>query len=344
LGKLKEPKHTLGYYKTENNLMIPQHTHIINHNTSSVQISNPNINLASASTTVDPIYNDSSKVEDNLDKTTSDYPEFNEHYGPPPSYFSAKNKYENIDNPFADPDFDFDQFLASLRDDPFEEKPKLEPKLEPKPKVVSSVKVLESKPKPTTTVKNLPQNEYYYPKPKVVSSVKVPESKPKPTTTVKNLPQNEYYYYEDDDDDEGRYETSQTPKKIYSSQIKPTTKDVTKPIDDYYYEEEYDYPQKSDNKHVNVSKNGEMKYSSKYHGKPVKTTQTTTIHTTSTSRPTTKKILTSETYVSAYSTVSSTTQRPKYATRQRTKLTIPTTRPSRSKQRHRLNDDDAKSR
>ncbi|KAJ3622705.1 hypothetical protein MTP99_018990 [Tenebrio molitor] len=344
LGKLKEPKHTLGYYKTENNLMIPQHTHIINHNTSSVQISNPNINLASASTTVDPIYNDSSKVEDNLDKTTSDYPEFNEHYGPPPSYFSTKNKYENIDNPFADPDFDFDQFLASLRDDPFEEKPKLEPKLEPKPKVVSSVKVLESKPKPTTTVKNLPQNEYYYPKPKVVSSVKVPESKPKPTTTVKNLPQNEYYYYEDDDDDEGRYETSQTPKKIYSSQIKPTTKDVTKPIDDYYYEEEYDYPQKSDNKHVNVSKNGEMKYSSKYHGKPVKTTQTTTIYTTSTSRPTTKKILTSETYVSAYSTVSSTTQRPKYATRQRTKLTIPTTRPSRSKQRHRLNDDDAKSR
>jgi hypothetical protein len=206
------------------------------------------------------------------------------------------------------------------------------------------VKVLESKPKPTTTVKNLPQNEYYYPKPKVVSSVKVPESKPKPTTTVKNLPQNEYYYYEDDDDDEGRYETSQTPKKIYSSQIKPTTKDVTKPVDDYYYEEEYDYPQKSDNKHVNVSKNGEMKYSSKYHGKPVKTTQTTTIYTTSTSRPTTKKILTSETYVSAYSTVSSTTQRPKYATRQRTKLTIPTTRPSRSKQRHRLNDDDAKSR
>ncbi|XP_063928336.1 uncharacterized protein LOC135141291 isoform X4 [Zophobas morio] len=296
-------KHSLNYYKHENNVMVPQHTHIINHNTSAVQITNPNIKL----TTTTPVYSE-------LSKENEDNYEFNEFFGPPSSYFQSKNKYENIENPFASPDFDFDKFLANLREDPFEDKPKPTPTPEAKPTVTKKEKVVV---------------------------------KPKTTLPPQNVQENEYYYYEEDEDeDEGKYETSQTPKKIYSSQIKPTVKVTTKPVDEeYYYDDEYDYPQKSSVSPVNTSKNGELKYSAKYQGKPSKALkstrlpQTTTVSTTF--RPTTKKILTSGTYMSIYSTASSTTQRPKYTTRQKIRLTLPTTRPSRNKHRQRLTDDDA---
>ncbi|XP_044257338.1 uncharacterized protein LOC123006716 isoform X2 [Tribolium madens] len=297
---LREPnklRHTIDYYRHKN-LMLPQHTHIINHNTSSIQITNPNINLSTASTTSTPMYSDNSKEEEN-NKATAEYPDFPEQFfGPPASYFNTKNKYESIENPFANPHFDFDKFLSGLREEP------------------------------STTVPN---------------PVEKVESKPKSTIPPKTDQPNEYYYYEYEEDDVGRYETNEAPKKIYSSQIKPTLKTLPKPINDYYYEEEYDYPQKNNNKPVNVSKNGEMKYSAKYQGKPLKVIKTTRVPQTATTsvRPTTKKLLTSETFASS-STVSSTTQKPKYTTRRKSKLTIPTTRPSRSKQRQRLTDDDKK--
>ncbi|XP_064215275.1 chitin deacetylase 5 isoform X3 [Tribolium castaneum] len=295
---LREPnklKHTIDYYRHEN-LMLPQHTHIINHNTSSIKITNPNINLSTASTTSTPMYSDSSKEEES-NKATSDYPDFPEQFfGPPASYFNSKNKYESIENPFANPHFDFDKFLSGLREEP-----------------------------PTTTVSS-PVNKL--------------KSKPKTTTPPKTQPSD--YYYEYEDDNEGRRESNDAPKKIYSSQIKPTLKTLPKPTNDYYYEEEYDYPQKNNNKPVNVSKNGEMKYSAKYQGKPLKAIKTTRVPqiATTSMRPTTKQFLTSETFAST-STVSSTTQKPKYTTRRKSKLTVPTTR-SRSKPRQRLTDDDKK--
>ncbi|NP_001107799.1 chitin deacetylase 5 isoform B precursor [Tribolium castaneum] len=288
-------KHTIDYYRHEN-LMLPQHTHIINHNTSSIKITNPNINLSTASTTSTPMYSDSSKEEES-NKATSDYPDFPEQFfGPPASYFNSKNKYESIENPFANPHFDFDKFLSGLREEP-----------------------------PTTTVSS-PVNKL--------------KSKPKTTTPPKTQPSD--YYYEYEDDNEGRRESNDAPKKIYSSQIKPTLKTLPKPTNDYYYEEEYDYPQKNNNKPVNVSKNGEMKYSAKYQGKPLKAIKTTRVPqiATTSMRPTTKQFLTSETFAST-STVSSTTQKPKYTTRRKSKLTVPTTR-SRSKPRQRLTDDDKK--
>lgn len=38
-----------------------------------------------------------------------------EHFNPPPEFFRTESRYENIRNPFADPDFDFDKFLDKLR-------------------------------------------------------------------------------------------------------------------------------------------------------------------------------------------------------------------------------------
>lgn len=288
IPNLRQPnklKHTVDYYRHEN-LMLPQHTHIINHKTSSIQISNPNINLSTASTTSTPMYSDNSKEEEN--KSTTDYSEFNDHFGPPSSYFDTKNKYENIENPFASPEFDFDKFLAGLRNE------HLVPKIESK-----QLKKLEPNLKSTSPPKNTQPNEYYY-----------------------------YEYEEEDDDSPGMYETNDAPKKIYSSQIKPTIKVVPKTVADYYYEDEYDYPQKKISKSVNVSKNGEVKYSSKYQGKPLKliiTTQvpqTTSISTTTSVRPTNKKNVTRKNFT--FSSTIITTLKPNFTTRQRLKLTLPT--------------------
>lgn len=53
---------------------------------------------------------ENNKEESNEDDSIK--PEFP---SPPPFFLKSHNKYENIENPFADPNFDFDKFISKLR-------------------------------------------------------------------------------------------------------------------------------------------------------------------------------------------------------------------------------------
>lgn len=357
-------------YYDENYIVIPQYQS----NTSSVQISNPSIKSQSTaipSSTTQLQYNendyydnydgkekltasDTKKNDYSENEESEEYPQYNGRFGPPASYFEDKNKYENIENPFANPNFDFDSFLAKLSGETITPKP-----------------VEKVVPIPVSVPIFIP-----IPPPKVVTAPPTPKIN-------KNKP--EYYYYYDDEE-EIRQE-AKTPKKIYSSQIKPTgsPKPTIKPAEEeYYYEEEYDYPEAnvSDKnyyrdgiklKPIAINKTGEpIKYSSKYQGKTLKaqkptrpvlavplSTKATLIpkkilaseslippqpHSVTIKTLTPKKILASESFIPPQSypvtirTTTSTTQRP--AQIQKTKSTIPPTRPSREKTRQRLTDTD----
>lgn len=66
------------------------------------------------SSTPKSIYNNN-KQSNNEDNENVDYKVTDDFFGPPPSFFNNENKYENIENPFARPDFDFEKFLNNLR-------------------------------------------------------------------------------------------------------------------------------------------------------------------------------------------------------------------------------------
>lgn len=73
-----------------------------------------------------------SKGEEKTEEETTSYHEDEddeEHFNPPPEFFRTESRYENIRNPFADPDFDFDKFLDRLRGPT--PKPKVIPKSQP---------------------------------------------------------------------------------------------------------------------------------------------------------------------------------------------------------------------
>lgn len=60
----------------------------------------------------------------------------------PPSYFhESVNKYENIENPFADPNFDFDKFLARLRGDTYQPQKPIQTESKVKPVTYHNEKV-----------------------------------------------------------------------------------------------------------------------------------------------------------------------------------------------------------
>lgn len=115
------------------NNVVAQHSHNINHNISLTQPNHLNNNLYAASSNT-PTTNsnaDNSREAENDENKSAEYPEFNEYFGPPSSYFSTKNKYENVANPFADPDFDFDKFLTNVSNGQFRQ---MREKAKPRPK------------------------------------------------------------------------------------------------------------------------------------------------------------------------------------------------------------------
>lgn len=273
------------------------------------------------SSTPKSIYNNN-KQSNNEDNENVDYKVTDDFFGPPPSFFNNENKYENIENPFARPDFDFEKFLNNLRG------------TTPKPKVeIVTVKLLNAE---NVTIK-----------PKIVPLITV--------SSKKKIPISEYYYDEYEDDVE-------PTKKTYSSQLKANINKknnivVTtnkKPLDndeyEYYYDDEYIEPKKSSlpnrnyyyydyedqlNKQKlnnNSNKNGNIKYSAKYQ-ENIPNTKTTPNQiiipkqtVTTTLRPivyTTKRYT-----ISSNNTITSTTPKIVYTVRQKIKST---TRPSRNK-------------
>lgn len=173
-----------------------------------------------------------------------------------PDFFNKPfpNKYENYENPFANPNFNFDKFIENLRES--------HNKLVDEPKTTTE-KPLHKNHKPEHSGISFDSSQIVLktPVPSVVTTIK-----PK---LVKTTP-SDYYYYDD--------ESSEKPK-IYSSQIKVANSSasrVTTPkpsLDDEYYYEEYEYeeiPEEESEKTLN--KTDDVKYSSKYLEKTVNTT------------------------------------------------------------------------
>lgn len=165
-----------------NNNVVAQHSHNINHNISLTQPNNlnntPNINSNT----------ENSREVENEENKSAEYPEFNEYFGPPSSYFSTNNKYEKVANPFADPDFDFDKFLTNVSNGQFKQ---MREKSKPKPKqrlIESSLQpprlILSSEPKLRTQITQAIQQKLT-PPPEPQPKVKIIQS-PKYTIPFKS--------------------------------------------------------------------------------------------------------------------------------------------------------------
>lgn len=280
------------------------------------------------SSTPKSIYSNKSNGEDDEEK--DEYKTNEDYFGPPPSYFKNENRYENIENPFARPDFDFEKFLNSLRGST------QKPKLENAPSNLLKSETVTIKPKnvPLIAVSNkhkLPVSEYYYDEYEddIVPTKKTYSSQSKANVNVNTKTNNivvttnkkplddEYEYYYDDD---------------YTEQKKgslPNNKN------NYYYYEYADDPLKRQkiNNNNNTIRIGNVKYSAKYQ-EEIPNTKTTPnqIISPKHSVPTTIRpntVYTTKRYTThTNNTITSTTPKIVYTVRQKSKST---TRPSRNK-------------
>ncbi|CAH0562127.1 unnamed protein product [Brassicogethes aeneus] len=168
-----------------------------------------------------------------------------DYFKPPPTFYKTENKYANIENPFANPSFNYDKFLDSLRG-PSTTTTTVKPKAATQSYKLQNEALLEKvRYSPNSFNSKHSLKDVRTPVPLLDNKLNLTKSK---------VPVSDYYYYE--------YEDVGKPK-IYSSQIKSHTKPVPKkPYIEYeYYYEEYDYP---DSKEDAKNNSTEMKYSARY--------------------------------------------------------------------------------
>lgn len=117
---------------------------------------------------------------------------------PPPFFLKSHNKYENIENPFADPNFDFDKFISKLRDNQNNNNNENTKQVSTNLKFQSLSAQNESKEK-TIHVKTSPNIDLRTP-----VAFSSPSNKKKVNTEA---PQDEDYYYYDDSEEESAKQT-----------------------------------------------------------------------------------------------------------------------------------------
>lgn len=172
--------------------------------------------------------------KEEVNKETYDVNDIKPSFPPPPDYYlKPVNKYENIENPFADPNFDFDKFLERLREGHNYHAQH--------PKPIEN----ESKPKPITyqTNKFGPDN--------VDLRKPVAFSSPAPKDTKK--PSEDDYYYDDEIEEKPKKYKEDKQKVNTKPEVKPKPKDQKK--EEFEDDEEYEYY--DDYEYVPVSKPNE---------------------------------------------------------------------------------------
>ncbi|XP_050313536.1 uncharacterized protein LOC126748381 isoform X7 [Anthonomus grandis grandis] len=210
-----------------------------------------------------------SKVEDPKNVTVS-YEYYSEEedddLGPPEAFYNHHNKYKEIYNPFENPHFDFDTFLAKLgstTSTTTKTTTTTKRSVSPSKIKANSEEVVESLRLNKERTNNYSNN----------NSIKNTELSLL-TATLRPALQNIKPVTEHLDNDDYYDDTKQTVKNVYSSKIKlnghrlPTT---TASSDEYeYYYEEYDYPEPKLNNQEMLKLNNKTDsyapiYSSKYH-------------------------------------------------------------------------------
>ncbi|XP_030748310.1 uncharacterized protein LOC115876616 isoform X2 [Sitophilus oryzae] len=193
-----------------------------------------------------------------------------EDLGPPPSFYSIKNKYEDIYNPFADPEFDFDNFLRKLGS------------TTTTTTTSTTTTTTTTTPRPKITeIKFLPQQDLKHIFTDQYNNQRQAQAASSVTINYRDLlkllqPATPNPVKTTNDFANDKIIQSLADKK-YSSQIKSGNNTllapkVAAPVEYEYYYEEYDYPDPNSSssnvaKLSNSSKT-DVKYSARYQDKP----------------------------------------------------------------------------